>query len=157
KIGIGAGIFLVLSVGYYYLLYTGVSDQVEAASADRDKLQGQIADAQRREEQYVTLTKEFAEREPIDIMNKRILPENAEIAAFLAELNRVAELCGLDMKLIEPRPERKQQHFVKVPVSLSMQGTYHELARFFYQLSKLDRIASMEDISLKEPTILNTG
>ena len=151
------GVLVVLSVGYYMLVHGSISSDLEAAQAQKQQLQDQIRDAERREKQYLELTQELANREAADRQNRRILPENAEIAAFLQDLNRVAELSGLTIRLVEPRPEQRQELYSKIPVVLALTGRFHQLTKFFYNVSKLDRAISMENIRMTQPKLLPSG
>jgi type IV pilus assembly protein PilO len=151
------GILALLSAGYYTLVYGSISTELQAAQQKNKQLQDQIRDAERREKQYLELTQELANREAADRQNRRILPEKAEIAAFLADLNRVAELSGLTMRLVEPRPEQHQELYSKIPVVLALSGRFHQFGKFFYNVSKLDRAISMEDIRMTQPKQLPSG
>jgi type IV pilus assembly protein PilO len=151
------GVLAVLGVGYYVLLHSSVSSQLEGAKQQKQQLQDQIRDAERREKQYLELTQELANRETADRQNRRILPEDTEIAGFLQDLNRVAELSGLTIRLVEPRPEQRQELYSKIPVVLALTGRYHQLGKFFYNVSKLDRAISMENIRMTQPRLLPSG
>jgi len=156
--GLGVALVLVLlSAAYYALAYSSIDSRLEAAKQQRQQLQDQIRDAERREKQYLELTQELSKRETADRQNRRILPEDAEIAAFLQDLNRVAELSGLDIRLVEPRPEQRQELYSKIPVVLALTGRYHQLGKFFYNVSKLDRAISMENIRMTQPRQLPSG
>ncbi|MBW2223251.1 MAG: type 4a pilus biogenesis protein PilO [Deltaproteobacteria bacterium] len=134
------GVLGLLGAGYYSVIHSSVSGDLEAAAKKQKQLQEQIRDAERREKQYLELTQELANREVADRQNRRVLPENAEIAAFLQDLNRVAELSGLTIRLVEPRP-----------------GRFHQMGKFFYNVSKLDRAISMENIRMTQPKLLPSG
>lgn len=151
------GVLALLSGGYYALVYGSVSSDLEAAQAQKKQLQDQIREAERREKQYLELTQELANREAADRQNRRVLPENAEIAAFLQDLNHVAELSGLTIRLVEPRPEQRQELYSKIPVVLALTGRFHQLTKFFYNISKLDRAISMENIRMTQPKLLPSG
>jgi type IV pilus assembly protein PilO len=151
------GILALLSAGYYTLVYGNISTELQAAQQKNKQLHDQIRDAERQEKQYLELTQELANRETADRQNRRILPEKAEIAAFLADLNRVAELSGLTMRLVEPRPEQHQELYSKIPVVLALSGRFHQFGKFFYNVSKLDRAISMEDIRMTQPKQLPSG
>lgn len=156
----GLGVVLVLallSAGYYAFVYSSISSDLEASKQQQQQLQDQIRDAERREKQYLELTQELANREVADRQNRRILPEDSEIAAFLQDLNRVAELSGLTIRLVEPRPEQRQELYSKIPVVLALTGRYHQLGKFFYNISKLDRAISMENIRMTQPRQLPSG
>jgi type IV pilus assembly protein PilO len=39
-----------------------------------------------------------------------------------------------------------------VPVALNIAGKFHQLTKFFYNVSRLERAINMENISLTQPT-----
>ena len=151
------GLLLLLSIGYYALVYSNISGEVQRARQTQTQLQDQIRDAERREKQYLQLTQELSNREVEDRQNRRILPENAEIAAFLQDLNRVAELSGLTIRLVEPRPEQREELYAKIPVVLALTGRFHQMGKFFYNVSKLDRAISLENIRMTQPKLMPSG
>ena len=151
------GVLVLLGGAYYTLVYGSISSDVEAAGTRQTQLQGEIRDAERREKQYLDLTQELANRDVADRQNRRVLPEDAEIAAFLQDLNRVAELSGLTIRLVEPRPEQRQELYSKIPVVLALTGRFHQMGKFFYNVSKLDRAISMENIRMTQPKLLPSG
>lgn len=149
-------LLLVLMLGvvtaiYYFALHMSLSDEIESAENEYVQLQTQMQEAQQRQQEYLRLTQELAAREAIDLQNKRVLPEKAEIAAFLQDLNRLAELSGLDIQLVEPRPEEAESLYVRIPVTLQLSGRYHQLAKFFFNVGKLERAVNMENVVLSEP------
>jgi type IV pilus assembly protein PilO len=151
------GVLVLLGGGYYSLVYGSISGDLEAAAQKQQQLKDQISEAERREKQYLDLTQELASREVADRQNRRVLPEDAEIAAFLQDLNRVAELSGLTIRLVEPRPEQRQELYSKIPVVLALTGRFHQMGKFFYNVSKLDRAISMENIRMTQPKLLSSG
>jgi type IV pilus assembly protein PilO len=151
------GLLALLTVGYYALVYSSISGEVQRGRQTQKQLQDQIRDAERREKQYLDLTQELANREVADRQNRRILPENAEIAAFLQDLNRVAELSGLTIRLVEPRPEQREELYAKIPVVLALTGRFHQMGKFFYNVSKLDRAISLENIRMTQPRLMPSG
>jgi type IV pilus assembly protein PilO len=151
------GVLVLLSIGYYASVYSSISGEVRLGQQTQKQLQDQIRDAERREKQYLELTQELSNRENADRQNRRILPENAEIAAFLQDLNRVAELSGLTIRLVEPRPEVREELYAKIPVVLALTGRFHQMGKFFYNVSKLDRAISLENIRMTQPKLMPSG
>ena len=151
------GVLALLGAGYYTLIHGSISSDLSAGAKRQKQLQEQIRDAERRQKQYLELTQELANREVADRQNRRVLPEDAEIAGFLQDLNRVAELSGLTIRLVEPRPELRQELYSKIPVVLALTGRFHQMGKFFYNVSKLDRAISMENIRMTQPKLLPSG
>jgi type IV pilus assembly protein PilO len=152
KVGILGLILGVLTIAYYMTLHRGVAEEITAAEAQHVQLEQQHAQGEQRQREYLVLVEELAVRERFDRQNKRILPENAEIASFLQDLDRLAELSGLQMELVEPRPEEASEFYVRLPVALRLRGRYHQIAKFFYNVSRLDRAINMENVRLLDPT-----
>lgn len=148
------GIFILAAMGiiYYVAVHGPLEEEIASARSARVQLDERMQEARSRQAQYLQLREELAAREGLDRANLRVLPEDAEMAAFLQDLNRLAEMSGLRMRLVEPRPEEPQEQYVRLPVALHLAGRYHQLSRFFYNVSRLERAISMENISLTEPT-----
>ena len=153
KLGLLVMLLLVISALYYFALHMTLTEDIESAQSRHVQLQNELTEAQQRQQEYLACTQELAQREAIDRQNKRILPERAEIAAFLQDLNRLSELSGLQMQLVEPRPEEAQEYYVRIPVNLKLKGRYHQLAKFFYNVSRLERAINMENVRLTEPVV----
>lgn len=153
KAAMGLGLLALICAVYYFALHMSLDEDIKRAEARFRELQTSMQDAQARNAEYVRLREERSAREGLDRANLRALPEHAETASFLQDLNRLAELSGLRIRLVEPRPEEPEPHYVRLPVSLRLQGRHHQLARFFHNVSRLDRLISMEDIHLHEPRV----
>lgn len=149
---VGGKIFLlvlllgVLTSGYYLGVHMSLEEETDTAQKKHNTLEQQLKEAHERQKEYLKLREEVSAREALDRQNLRILPVTAEIPAFLDDLNRLAELSGLRMDQVQPNPEAAEKFFIKVPVSLAIRGRYHELAKFFYNISRLERAINMEDI-----------
>ncbi|MGF1468765.1 MAG: type 4a pilus biogenesis protein PilO [Sandaracinaceae bacterium] len=151
KVGILVGIVALITAVYYFALHMGVTEEIRSARAARVQLQQQMREAQERNAEFVRLREQLSARAELDRANLMALPDEAEMATFLRELNREAELAGLRILLVEPRPEEPQERFIRLPVRLRLGGRYHQLARFFHSVSRLNRLISMDDIRLGEP------
>ena len=151
KVMLAVFIVAILGAIYYFALHTPIEEAIATEQGRFTRLQGEMRQAEERQREFVRLREELASREGLDRANMRVLPEDAEIAAFLQDLNRLAETSGLAMRLVEPRPEEPDVHFVRLPVALRVRGRYHQLARFFHNVSRLERAISMENIVLHDP------
>jgi type IV pilus assembly protein PilO len=151
KVFVLFALLALVSAGYYLGVHMGLEQEVEEAQRRHEVLQNDLTQARERQKEYLKLREELATREAQDRQNMRILPDTAEIPAFLDDLNRLAELSGLRVGNVSPRSELAEQFFVRVPVSLNIGGKFHQLAKFFYNISRLERAINMENISLTQP------
>jgi len=154
KLVLGLMIGGIIALVYYFALHVPLVDEVEQAEGMHAQLQRQFSEAEERKNEYLRVRAELDGRAAIDRQNKRVLPERAEIPAFLQDLNRLAELSGLRLELVEPRPDEVDAQYVKIPVSLAFSGRYHQVAKFFFNVSQLDRAISMENVRLTDPTLV---
>lgn len=153
KAGLGLGILALLGAVYYFALHMSITEKIDQENSRQTQLQSRMDTARAQNAEYVRLREELSQREGLDRANLRALPASAETAAFLQDLNRLAELSGLEIRLVEPRPEEPGEHYMRLPVRLRLGGRYHQLARFFYNVSRLDRLISMENIHLGQPEV----
>ena len=152
---VGKAVLLVamlalLSGGYYVGFHMSLEEETANAQRQHSVLTNDLNQARERQKEYLRLREELAAREASDKQNMRVLPETAEIPAFLDDLNRLAELSGLRVGSVGPRPEAAEKFFVRVPVSLNISGKFHQLTKFFYNVSRLERAINMENISLTD-------
>lgn len=151
----GKVFILVFVVGvitgiYYLALHSSLADDLAAAQNRHRDLEQQYGEAERRQQEYLRVSQELAAREGIDRRNKEILPEDAEMAAFLDDLNRLAELSNLELQVVEPRPEEAEELYTRLPVALTVKGAFHEVAKFTHAASQLRRAVNLEDIRLQK-------
>jgi len=151
KILLLALMLVLIGGAYYSLLHSGLTEEITAAHQTKTRLEDELAQAKSLQRQFLKLREELEARKVIDQQNLRILPRDAEIATMLQELNRIAEISGLSINLVEPMPEQASQFYYKIPVNVELKGRYHQLAKFFYNVSRLQRAINMENIKLSDP------
>jgi type IV pilus assembly protein PilO len=144
-------LLVLVGVGYYMLFHGPLTEQLEGAASRKAQLEQELAAAKSLREQFVKLREEVEARKLVDQQNMRVLPRDPEIATMLAELNRLAELSGLTIQSVEPTPEADADFYYRIPVKLQLSGRYHQLAKFFYNVSRLQRAINVENIVLSEP------
>jgi len=108
--------------------------QVRIRAADRDKFEEEL--------QSLTTNLKNALKE---------LPNKREIPDLLKRISLVGNKVGLEVQKFQPLPERLMEYYAEVPVALEVVGTFHEVAMFFDQLSKLGRIVSVHGVNITEP------
>jgi type IV pilus assembly protein PilO len=163
KILLLALLLVLIGAGYYTLFHSPLTEQIEQTQGQQLQLREQLKQANDLQAKFLALREELETRKASEQQLLRILPPRAEIASMLADLNRLAELSGLSIESVEPRPEMEAPYYYKIPVTLRLSGRYHQLAKFFYNVSRLQRAINMESISIGQPTyvgedlILNVG
>jgi type IV pilus assembly protein PilO len=149
-------LLLVLYV-FWQFFYSEVSEQLTATTSEVEKLSIDIASEQR-------LAKELPKiKEAVMQLDKRLaelvreLPDKREIPSLLSSISGLAKDAGLEVDLFKPRAEIVRDFYAEVPVSISVAGTYHQVATFFDEVGRLDRIVNISEISMIDPLIDRDG
>jgi type IV pilus assembly protein PilO len=153
RIGLG-GLFVVLvGLVYWVVFYTEVSAKIDNANRQTGDLQTQLAQVQQAQASYLVDRDELVMRQQRQRELNKILPADTEAAAFLSSIQQVSNVSGIDLKAWQPMDEQTQAYFAKVPMKLELQGRFHQIAKFIYEVGKLDRIINVENVDLSEPKV----
>lgn len=107
-------ILVVLSVAYYTSFHLGLQEDIESAARANVTKRQELVDAEALQKRFFDLREELAGRETIDRQNLRVLPDDPEIPAFLADLNRIADLSGLRMSAVTPQPHQPEEFYIQI-------------------------------------------
>lgn len=153
KILLLALLLVLIGAAYYSLIHGPLTEEIDEANVQKAQLDEQLRKAKELQERFLKLREELEARKVAEQELVRVLPPRAEIASMLAELNRLAELSGLAIQSVEPLGEQPEQFYFRIPVNFAVAGKYHQLAKFFYNVSRLQRAINMEDIVISEPKL----
>jgi type IV pilus assembly protein PilO len=122
---------------------TAMRQDIQKAEADIDKYQKIIA------ANLPMIEKELEIRLRQFQYAKALLPEDSvEKERLLASIEKLARDEGLTFRLFQPGGEAVKDFYATTNIQLDMSGEFHSLMRFFSRMSGLDRLVSLEDISL---------
>ncbi len=85
------------------------------------------------------------------------LPNGREIPKLITSISSRAKGSGLDVLSFRPGSETPKGFYAEVPVSLKVEGTFHQLANFFYAVSKLPRIVNINNVKIGVKSGKGTG
>lgn len=133
---------------WYSLSIMDLDEQLESARRDTQKLNNdltaenaKVANLRKFEEEVETLKKQREE------MTDK-LPADEEIASLLQKIHSQGKIVGLEINRFERDAPKVAELFVRIPVKMTLSGTFHQIATFFYYVGKLTRIVNVEDINL---------
>lgn len=78
------------------------------------------------------------------------LPTDTEVPGLLEDITNKGLENGLEIKSIQLQPERVLEFYVELPISISVTGSYHDMAAFVSGIAGLPRIVTLHDFSIKE-------
>lgn len=149
KFVFGLVLMAVVAVLYFVMFFADIDAQIASAVSSEAQLQGELARAEDARAAYQKDVEEKTRKQQQAREQKKVLPDEAETPAFLAAIQGVATVSGIQLSSYNPEDEVPAQYYAKVPMSLAIKGRFHQIARFFYGVGQLDRIINIEDIEIK--------
>jgi type IV pilus assembly protein PilO len=153
KLGVGIGLLGLTGVAYYVVFYGTLASEIQAAKAKEEQLGQELAQARKAEFAYQKDLAELTERQQRQRELNKILPMASEYPAFLSAIQNVANVAGVQLAAWQPNTEVSEQFYARVPMKLTLVGRYHQIAKFFYGVSQLDRIINLENVMLTKPEV----
>lgn len=149
KIAILVATLALIAIGYWYLLYTPLTDrmaqlQVDIQATDEEirKQKVVLAKMPKLEEDLQIALKQFQ-------FAKALLPEDSvEKERLLASIEKLGKDEGVEFLLFQPGAEQRTGFYATTSIQLNMNGDFHSLMRFFSRMSGLDRLVSLESLTL---------
>jgi type IV pilus assembly protein PilO len=154
KVGFGAVMFVLVGLVYWVVFYTEVSAKIEGANRQSSDLQTELARQQQAQAGYLVDRDELVMRQQRQRELNKVLPADTEAAAFLSSLQQVSNVSGVNLKGWKPEEEQSQAFYAKVPMRLDLAGHFHQIAKFMYEVGRLDRIINIENIELSDPKVV---
>lgn len=148
KLGVGfGGIAVIIGAVFFFLLSpvyerigkleTEIKKEQEEVQQNRNML-AQLAVYQR---QAVLLQQELT------ILTAK-LPSEREMPPLYRTLSDTAYQAGLAVMLFQPREARVRDYYAEIPITVSAEGGYHDLATFFDRLAAMPRVVNVDQWKL---------
>ena len=151
KVGVGLLFMVLVGLLYFVFLYSDLDNDITAAQKREESLVQELAQAQKSKEEYQKDFDEKTRREQLARDQKKILPDDPEMPAFLSALQGVATVSGVNLTSWSPTEQVTEQFYAKVPMKVTLKGKFHQVVKFFHGVGQLDRIINIENIHIKEP------
>ena len=79
------------------------------------------------------------------------LPDEKDIPDLLKSIADRAKDSGLEVLLFRPEAEQRKEFFAEFPVTMSVEGSFHQVATFFDEVSRMPRIVNVRGIEISNP------
>ena len=144
------GVVAVLSSGAFVYFYEmPAREEMVARQTELTNLRADIEKGQataRKLPQFRTQVTELEAR----LENLRaVLPEEKDAADLLNRMQSVAAQSSLTIKSFRPGATITKQMHAEWPITLELDGTYHNLATFFDRVGKFTRIVNITGLDVK--------
>jgi len=148
KVIILIAVNIILIGLFYYVFYKNKLEESSTLQEKLNKLQAKHAE---QKKVLANLPKFRKENEELKVKFKellKLLPNTKEIPTLLTNISNLAQDCGLEILLFQPKAEIVKGFYADIPVEMQVLGDYHNIGHFFDKVSKLKRIVNIADLSI---------
>ena len=133
---------------FYFIHYSPTQDEISSIVQRNEALQEEIRKAEKSEAKLEILKKEKEENEKILENLKGILPEKMEFAQHLRKIQAIASNARLRTSTFNFSKETPRDYYFERPISISLEGNFHNLGIFFDQVSRLKKIFTIDGLHI---------
>ncbi len=156
KILIFALVLLIIIGGFFYFVYIPKNNRIAALQNEIAKLNNEITSnkTKLRRLDELKAENEVLQRRLLELREQ--LPSEADAVALLKQISELGVQTGLDFKSWKPGAMKQGPSglYMELPVSVEVDGSYHNLAMFFYRIGKFQRIVNIAGLNMGTPKIV---
>jgi type IV pilus assembly protein PilO len=151
----GVGVFLVAAFAgaYWLIFYSDVDAKITAAQRQQNDLNAELAKQKQAQVSYLSDRDDLVVHQQQQRELNKQLPADTQPASFLSSIQQVSNVSGVDLKAWQPAEEKNEAFYAKVPMRLELGGRFHQIAKFAYEIGKVERIINLENIELYDPRV----
>lgn len=136
---------VILAAGWWFLWSDQLTD-LEGRQQEEQKLKQEYLDKKKQAVNLDLYTQQLAEIDRSFGALLKQLPNKSEIEALLVEVNQAGLGRGLQFDLFKPGAEQIKDFYAELPVTVKINGSYHDLGAFAADIAKLPRIVTLNNI-----------
>lgn len=148
KVVILIGFLLLLLVGGWWFLWDAQLTTLETAEVEEQTLKDQYLLKKRQAVNLDLYVQQLAEIDRSFGALLKQLPNKSEMEALLIEVNQAGLGRGLQFELFRPSAEQAKDFYAELPVTVKINGPYHDIGAFAADIGKLPRIVTLNGISI---------
>ena len=151
KWAVVAAAFLVPALLFFFLFFKPQSEkiaaleqQVATATTELNRVKKAARDLPRHKQEFEATQQQF---EALAVL----LPKSQEIPNLLRNISDLGKGAGLDFLTFVPGQETPKDFYAEIPIDITIKGPYHTLGSFLDNVSKLERIVTVNNITMDKP------
>jgi len=148
KVSILVGLFLAILLAGWWFVWSGQLNTLESREQEELTLKDQYLLKKRQAVNLDLYTQQLAEIDRSFGALLKQLPNKSEIEALLIEVNQAGLGRGLQFELFRPGTEAAKDFYAELPVTVKINGSYHDIGAFAADIAKLPRIVTLNGISV---------
>ena len=118
-----------------------IKSDYEKKSSELARARASVADLPRFEAEYDQLHQRWE-------LASELLPQERQLSTLLRKMTLAGQQTGVSFLMFKPSGLRPQEYHTEMPVSISVQGAYHDVGSFLAELANLRRIVTVSNLKL---------
>jgi type IV pilus assembly protein PilO len=149
QLAIFVGLSLASAGAFYYFYEIGAQERIAARDQELGAIRGRINKGLTTARQLPEFRKEVAELQTRLESLKPILPEEKDAADLLRRVNTLAVQSSLTIRGFRPQAIATKKMHAEWPITLELEGSYHNLGTFLDRVSKFPRIINVGGLDIR--------
>jgi type IV pilus assembly protein PilO len=141
------GLVALIALSYFFLL-SPLQLRIDALVQRKSQLTAEANQARAQVAEIERFRREIVELEKRLVLLQDRLPSEKETPTLYRALSSAAEQAGLGVSLFQPKEARAKDVVNEIPITLSAEGSYHQLAKFFERVAGLPRVVTVNDFKM---------
>lgn len=142
---------IALLVIGYFLIFQGQWDSYQSSVDKEVELKKEYEKKSIQAANLDSLKQELVDLEASIAVLLKQLPTTAEVPTLLQELHQAAAKNGLTMSSVVQRPAVAEKPIERLPFSISVVGSYEQIAQFARDVGEMSRIVTLSNITFEIP------
>lgn len=152
RLAVVSAVLVAIAAGYWFMSYQPAQESRRAMIARSQELQRSLNNARSIANNVASFEVEVADLErDLDLALKQ-LPNRKQFEDLLQDISTAGKKVGVTIKSIDRDKEVRRDFYAEVPFKIELEGSYHDLARFFEMVASLPRIVNMGGLDIKVAT-----
>ncbi len=152
KIALGSVLLVLPLVAFYFLFFGPKQEEITKLTTTEKELKDKVTKAQATAANLRHHKDELADAQKTFEEISVVLPKEGEISGLLRNISDLGNSAGLDFVSFQPDTEVEKDFYAEIPLKIQIRGPYHNLGSFLDQVSKLERIVTVDNIKMGKPT-----
>ena len=141
--------FAAIGGAYYYFVFMPKHDELKKVKKNYQSQLNVLSTYKRRAAEIVKYEKLMAEAQEEFNRAMEVLPDKRELPSLLTGISKAGSDAGLEFYLFQPGNEVNKEFYKEIPVSIKVEGRYHQITDFFFQIIRLNRIVNITNVDVK--------
>ena len=136
---------------FYFIFLAPTQEQIVKLKTQKAELSVKVSKAQEAANNLQQHKDDLAKAQDLFEKISVVLPKEREISALLTSISDLGKAAGLDFISFKPNTEIAKDFYAEIPINIIIEGPYHNMGSFLYQVSQLERIVTVDNIKMGSP------